>query len=736
MRFLLLLIFLSGWYFAKAQHQEKVDFVRGEISITPIPETQSINGLVTYDFRALQDVDSVFLDAKGMDFSSVLLNGRTIRYTNTGKRISISKNFKTGRTYQLQLNYSCTPEQTVYFVGLDDATSRGGPAAETGPGQTDKATEAGKRTASAGRQIWTQGQGKYTSHWLPSFDAMEEKVEFDLSIVFDSNYDVIANGKLESDKTNNSGNKNFEGKTASSHKTTPNEKTTWNFDMQHPMSSYLLAFAIGDYEAQELTSKSGIPIKNHYYPRDSLRVEPTYRYTTRIFDFLESEIGVDYPWQNYKQIPVHNFLYAGMENTGTTIFSDAYVIDSTAFVDKNYVNVNAHELAHQWFGNLVTEKSADHHWLHEGFATYYAYLVEKELFGDDHFYWKLYNSLQRLKASVDSGGGQRLVDPEASSLTFYEKGAWALFMLRERLGDADFKRGIKNYLDAFRFKNVTVSDFLRQMEKASGEHLSGFEEEWLTDTDIPLAKATDVLSRRSPSLRLLFEMDADIQRSESDKIDYGHYWAGSPSIHLKKYILEKYSGELPDELIAQAFASDTVPVRQALSAADDIERYPKEAFESLLGDSSYVTIENTLFKLWQAYPDDRNKYLDRTAHIEGLPNKNVRLLWLTLAMLTEEYRSGDTKRYFDELSMYTDSQYSTAVRQGAFFYLKEAFGLTDQSFTNLIRATNHHAWQFRKFARDLLDGLLKDPDYKKRIENIAKELNPQDLRYLSRKFEN
>lgn len=150
-------------------------------------------------------------------------------------------------------------------------------------------------------------------------------------------------------------------------------------------------------------------------------MEPTYRYTKHIFDFLENEIGVAYPWQNYKQVPVQDFLYAGMENTTCTIFSNQYVIDSTAFVDKNYVNVNAHELAHQWFGNLVTETSSEHHWLHEGFATFYAYLAEKEIFGDDHYYWQLLETANALQRFSGDDGGEAIRNPNAGSLTFMKR---------------------------------------------------------------------------------------------------------------------------------------------------------------------------------------------------------------------------------------------------------------------------------------------------------------------------
>jgi aminopeptidase N len=562
-------------------------------------------------------------------------------------------------------------------------------------------------------QIWTQGQGKYTSHWLPSFDVMEEKVEFDMSITFDDAYEVVANGKREAVIMDSKSQK------------------TWQFDMDHPMSSYLLAFAIGNYDKQERVSDSGIPIENHYYPQDSLRVEPTYRYTKAIFDFLEDEIGVPYPWQNYKQVPVHDFLYAGMENTGTTIFSDAYVIDSTAFVDKNYVNVNAHELAHQWFGNLVTEMDAGHHWLHEGFATYYAYLAEKDLFGDAHFYWKLYTSLMQLQNQVEKGEGESLLNPKASSLTFYEKGAWALFMLRELVGEMAFKEGIRNYLHKYQFENVTVTDFLEEMKKASGRDLADFREDWLDDMDIPFEKAKNGLAQHSASLELLFEMEADLKKATGTDIDYSKYWNGSPSIHLKKYILENHQNEVSDEIIQRAFASDTVPIRQALAQVDDIKSYPKEDYESFLNDESYISIESALYRLWEAYPQDRKKYLETTEDIVGLPNKNLRLLWLTLALLTKDYQGDDSKRFFDELSGYTHPKYNFEVRQGAFYYLKEVFLFTDQNLKDLVRATNHHAWQFRKFARDTLDGLLKDLEYKRRILEVSEELKEEDLRYLN-----
>ncbi len=685
-------IFILSLFFfgcvANAQHQDKVDFIKGKAFIKPYGGKYKISGTVNYEFEVLALVDSIFIDAKNMDLLSVDLNDKKKKYTYDGKTLVLKKKFKKGSLHRLTIRYQANPQQTLYHMGFDD-------------------------NITGNEQIWTQGQGKYTSHWLPSFDAMEEKVEFDLTINGGSSHVVIANGKLIDKKFGGHG--TYE----------------WHFDMLQPMSSYLLAFAIGNYEKQELKSKSGIPIENYYYPQDSLKVEPTYRYTKQIFDFLEEEIGVAYPWQNYKQVPVHDFLYAGMENTTTTIFSDQYVIDSTAFVDKNYVNVNAHELAHQWFGNLVTEKDGNHHWLHEGFATYYAQLAEKEVFGDDHYYWKLNSSLIQLQDAVAKGNGQALMDPKASSLVFYEKGAWALYMLRKQIGDKSFRKGIKSYLDTYKFKNVTIDDFLKEIEKASGKDLSEYKGNWLNNEEFPYEEAKAQLQKDSKSLRMLFSMEKDFQRSQSDDIDYVSYWNASNSIHLKKHMIMNFRSSLPEEIYARAFESDTIPLRQALLLGRDLPSYlDNEKLKELLFDKSYITIETALFQLWQAYPQNGATYLNSTQNVIGLPNKNVRLLWLTLAMLTENYNSKQTKVYFDELSSYTSLKYSFEIRQSAFLYLKQVFGLNDQSLLNLIKASEHHSWQFKKFARNLLKELQQDSDYKMRLKAMSKELNAEEFRYL------
>ncbi|MEA1785258.1 M1 family metallopeptidase [Arenibacter sp. GZD96] len=688
----LLQIFLAFYVLLmNAQKTPIVDFTHADAALTINPNTKEIGGRVTYTFHVSETIDTVFLDAKAHQFSEVTLNTKKVRFTNDGTKITVKYHFKKGRAYTLSLTYTVRPKQTVYFVGWDGNSQN--------------------------KQIWTQGQGKYTSHWLPSFDDMTEKVEFDLSITFNKQYEVMANGALVSVQEKDS-------------------LKTWNFNMNKPMSSYLVAFAIGKYHKKELRSASGVPLALYYYPKDSVRIEPTYRYSKEIFDILETEIGVAYPWQNYKQIPVRDFLYAGMENTGNTIFSDAYVIDSVAFKDRNYININAHELAHQWFGNLVTEVDSAHHWLHEGFATYYALLAEKTLFGEPYFYWNLLESAQQLNELSRNGKGEALTDPKAGSLTFYQKGAWALFMLRQRVGEESFREGVKNYLVTHQFRNVTVSDFLEAVEAASGQDLSDFEALWLHNTTFPMGIAKSALSRASSEMADFFALQEEMITTTIDQENVvKKYWQKSNSPFFKKAVIALYNRYMGVNFIQEALRSDSWEIRQALAV--HIRKIPDELqteFASLLNDASYETIENALYRLWIQFPNHRNQYLDKTKGIEGFSNKNVRILWLSLAVLTNGYEVAKKPEYYAELAGYTAVDFGYEIRQTAFQYVHNAFEYTDQNLKDLINATAHHVWQFRKFARELLNELLENQDYRKRIQVLAQHLPVAETAYVFTKL--
>ncbi len=666
MKIKLVFILLFVTLFSFSQQTEYVDFKKIEAVLGVYEQsTDTIFGVpYKIEFDILKRTDSIYLDAKNMNLEEVYLNKKTVDYKVTKNQIIIYNKFKPSKSNLLKFNYHCSPKKALYFL--------------------EKKGES---------QIWTQGQGKYTSNWLPSIDDMNDKIEFDLSFIANSDYTVISNGKL-SDHISDV----FD---------------IWKYDMRKPMSSYLVALVIGKYNKKIEYSKSGIPLEMYYYPEDSLKFEPTYRYTKRIFDFLEEEIGVPYPWQNYKQVPVKDFLYAGMENTGTTIFSDSFVIDSIAFVDKNYVNVNAHELAHQWFGNLVTETSGTHHWLHEGFATYYALLAEKEVFGEDYYYWRLYEYAQELLEQDKAGKSTSLLNPKSSSITFYKKGAWVLHMLRIEVGNEVFKKAIKNYLLKYEFENVQTDNFIDEIEKVSDKKLDFFVKKHIKEKNV------DWLRANSETLKFFQFYNANIRppKQTIKKEEFINFKKTKNEFMIRTLFsninqntkIEIFNDLLKDtlvnkkELFSKIFDSKDIKIRQSI--AQNLTKIPSELkadYESLLNDKSYITIETALFNLWSNFPEDRKKYLDQTKDVIGFNDKNVRILWLTLALITEDYEAENKKAYFDELTSYTSPKYGFEVRQNAFQYLSQIQACGEVCKENLKQATNHHNWRFKKFAKALL----------------------------------
>ncbi|REG97897.1 M1 family metallopeptidase [Flavobacterium aquicola] len=681
-------LFLFFSAFAFAQQTKSVDFKTVDGSISINSDSKSISGTVTYVFEVLKPIDTIKIDAQNMAFSGVELNHHSITFTTNGKELLLIYPFQKGKN-SVQFSYEAKPKQTMYFVGSE---------------------------ATDNLQIWTQGQGKYTSHWFPSFDNVNEKVIFNIEIAFDSKYQVLSNGVLKD--------KLFE-----------KNKTHWKYRMQKPMSSYLLMMAIGKYDKNILKSKSGVPLELYLDPKDISRQEPTYRYSKEIFDYLEKEIGVKYPWKIYRQIPVSEFLYAGMENTSSTLFATRYVVDSIGFEDRSYTNVNAHELAHQWFGDLVTAQSGKNHWLQEGFATYYALLAERSIYGDDYFYSKLYESSLQLKQASKTDTIP-VLNAKASSLTFYQKGAWALHVLREGIGEKAFKKAVKNYLLKYSYQNVTTQDFFDEIKKVSNYDLVNFSKIWLESSDFNSNIANELLAKNN-AMKVVLEVNKLRNKPIAEK--YGFFEKTLKS-DVYQSVKEAIVGQLFKEkfedkkqLLRLALQTQNVQIRQAV--ASTFQKIPEEFradYETLLDDKSYQTQELALYNLWNNFPNLRVEYLSKTKDWIGFNDFNLRILWLSLAVSTPEYNTADKEKYITELIDYSSVKYEAITRQNALEYLLNFKIINEAVLKNLVNATTHHTWQFSKFGRDNIRVLLKNPEIRSSFQNILSSLNEKEQFQLNR----
>jgi aminopeptidase N len=680
-------LFLLLSSLAFAQQTKFVDFKSVSGQLTLDSKEKSVAGVVHYSLEVLKPIDTIKIDAQNMSFTEVKLNDKVVSFINTTKQLQIIFPFKKGKN-KISFGYTATPKQALYFVGSEAADDL---------------------------QIWTQGQGRYTSNWFPSFDDVNEKVIFNIDLAYNQEYQAISNGILNN-------------------KTTNKNLSLWEYRMEKPMSSYLLMLVIGKFDKHTEKAKCGTELELYLEHKDADRYEPTYRYSVRMFDFLEKEIGVKYPWKVYKQIPVRDFLYAGMENTSATLFSSRYVVDSTGFEDRNYTNVNAHELAHQWFGDLITAESGKHHWLQEGFATYYASLVEREIYGDDYFYSNLYETAQQIKYASRTDTIP-VLNEKASSLSFYQKGAWALFALHEAIGDKAFTKAVRSYLEKYSFQSVKTEDFFDEVNKVYDFDTNKFSKVWLESTVFNLNTVNELLNKNKTS-KLLFELDKLEKKPLSEKLEFlkevltsdAYYTAKEAVVNQLKN--EKF--EAKKQLLELALATNNLQVRQAVASTNSkISEDFRIQYESLLSDKSYQTQEIALFYLWNNFPKQRSVYLKQSKDWIGFNDHNLKTLWLSLAISTPEYQANKTA-LIEELINYSSPNYEAITRQNALEKLIGFQLINDAVLKNLVNATTHHMWQFSKFGRDNIRKLFKDREMVLSFERILPQLDQKEQFQLNR----
>ena len=418
--------------------EHNVDMQHLLLDVSFEPKIGKVIGNVALTFTPLLSrVDSLYLDAPNIIIHHILMDEKEIKFSQNKKGITLffTKSLSWENSYTVTIDYHCFPRKGIYFIGWNDEQNL------------------------SRKQIWTQGQGIDNRHWIPHYDEMNDKLITELIVHFDKDYKVLSNGNLID-------------------KTEEGDLTQWHYKITSPHPSYLIMLGIGEYDILEKTAESGTPLNLYYYPDWESRVSSAYRLSKEMFDYLEREIDVPYPWESYAQIPVQDFMYGAMENTTATLFGDFYFVDSVSFNDINYVYVNAHELAHQWFGDCITSRTSSHHWLQESFATYYGYMVEKEFFGKDYF-----DNTRRKAKDKSLKEALKNDNPIACSyaggVRKYPKGAMILDMLKYVVGEDEYRKAIKHYLEKHAYENVDSEDLLIAFHESLGLSLDWFWEQWV-----------------------------------------------------------------------------------------------------------------------------------------------------------------------------------------------------------------------------------------------------------------
>ncbi|WP_435357376.1 M1 family aminopeptidase [Emticicia sp. SJ17W-69] len=390
------------------------------------------------------------------------------------------------------------------------------------------------------RSFFCENWPNKARHWLPTLDHPSDKATSEFIVKAPSHYKVISNGLLveESDLGNNI------------------KLTHWKQSV--PVSCWLTVLGVADFAVKYVDKFDGKSIESWVYAKN--RVAGFYDFdepTKKVLEFYSSYVG---PFAYEKLANIQSVNSGGGMETSSAIFYSDKLINGKR--DERLRNVIIHEIAHQWFGNAVTESTWDDAWLSEGFATFFTMLFIEKEYGKDEYAKEIVKAKESVFKMAKKMPEFSIISPRSaekedvtSGLT-YQKGAWILHMLRNMIGETNFKKGIQSYYALFFNANATTDDFRIAMEKASGKDLKLFFKQWLYQPINPSINGTWDYDVKSKKLT--------IQLSQTQKGDYvfnlpveiGYYTKGStkPTIlkmnFTKKQQTQSFiiNGEAPDKV--------------------------------------------------------------------------------------------------------------------------------------------------------------------------------------------
>ena len=428
--------------------------LEARVSFKPVENL--VIGITEFTFNPNRYLtDSIVFSAPDFTIKSVTLEGKDARFKMQGTNLIIypaSSTLNRDKEYKLRIEYEARPlNGAIYFIGW-------------------KPDEQGKR-----KEIWAHRP----SGWLPYMDA---RITMDMFITFNRNYKVFSNGERVEVRDNE------------------DSTLTWHYRMAKDHPFFSTALVIGDYDYSASKSSHGIPLEFWYYRGLKDRVQPTYQYTGTMMDFLEKETGFPYPYPLYRQAPVIDYMYGAMETTTSTIFGDFMLIDAHAFWQRNYINTNAHEMAHQWFGNCISHRVNKDVWLTESFATYYAKMFERSIFGEEYYQNNMNDELN-LVLNAAKNNNYPVAGSMGGNARIYQKGSLVLGMLHYVMGDREFHDAIKYYLVHHAFTNAETGDFIRAIYETTGKPYNWFFDEWVLHGGEPDYKVSYIVNDDTNGIR-------------------------------------------------------------------------------------------------------------------------------------------------------------------------------------------------------------------------------------------
>ena len=440
-------------------------------------------------------------DGTGMTVSAVSTGARALDYAhrNDTLMVTLPRPSQRGERLRVQIAYAGVPAS-----GLKIANNKHGD-----------------------RTFFSDNWPNKARHWLPTVDHPYDKATSEMIVTAPAHYQVVSNGLLveETDLTDG------------------RRRTHWRQSV--PIAPWLYALGVARFAVQRVDTFDGKAIQTWVYTQDRDRGFYDFAVPTRAaLEFFSDKVG---PFSYEKLANVQsNSVSGGMEAASAIFYSEGSVTGDRSV---RWRNVVIHEIAHQWFGNAVTERDWDDVWLSEGFATYFTLLFIEHEYGRDEFLSGLEASRQRVLEFDKEHPDYRVVHDNLDDMAqvttgqIYQKGAWILHMLRGLVGDEAFWTGIRSYYRAYRDGNATTADFRGEMERASGRDLKEFFGQWLTRGGL-VRLSGDWRYRADTGTVAIRLAQSDTTGTFSMPVQIGVYMAGSTTPTVTTVQLSGSSQEL------------------------------------------------------------------------------------------------------------------------------------------------------------------------------------------------
>lgn len=421
--------------------------VRWQIALDPI--TGQIQGEVTNTIVPLQPKTAyVWFDCGPLSIKSVSVNGKPAQFKQPAGSISITLPTAAGPADKLDVKivYSGRPDRGLYFT----------PSSRTYPASTP--------------MVWTQGQPEDTRCYIPTYDYPDDKATSEGLIEAPSDWTVLSNGKLLATKPKGA-------------------NKLWHFKMDQPHSTYLISIVAGPMVRKDEMWGS-IPVRYFVPPGLEEMGASSFAGTDKMVDHFSKLLGVPYPYPVFSQAVIPDYMYGGMENI-TAVTNTIKTLQPPDWRPlKSSKGLVLHELAHQWFGDLVTCKDWSHAWINEGFASFLPAIWTRDMESVDQYDLGRLDTLNGAIGAITAKGWSVVSTKyEHPSDMFdgnaYGGGSARMYVLMHELGEPVFWKAVQNFLNEYKFKNANTDDFFSSVGKTAGRDLTQFKKQWFYTAETP-----------------------------------------------------------------------------------------------------------------------------------------------------------------------------------------------------------------------------------------------------------